>query len=281
MEPIIISVAPNGARKTKQDNPNIPLSADEIAADAKECMEAGATLLHMHIRDEDLGHTLDIETYRNVSAKVRAAVGDGMIIQVTSEAVGIYKPEEQMQMVRDLRPESVSLAIREIIPEPLHEETAAEFLRWVFAKNILPQYILYNEEEVKYFAELRKRGIVPGEKVFVLFVLGKRTESVDALKSVSKPDDLDPYLECFGDEVIKLKDTIWAVSAFGENENACMVSAAECGGNPRIGFENNHVMVDGSQAISNAALVSQFRASISHLKRGVASVEEARGLLKL
>ena len=279
MDPIIISVAPNGARKTKENHPNIPLTIDEIAADAKQCMEAGAVFLHMHIRDKNLKHTLDVAIYRAATKKVRAAIGDKMILQVTSESVGIYKPHEQMQMVRDLSPESVSLAIREIISTPAHEETAKEFLSWVMAEKIIPQYILFSAEEVAYFADLRKRGIVPGEKVFVLFALGKKTANTSLASSYAQPRDLDPFLECFGDGVVNLVDTIWSVAAFGGNENVCVKKAVECGGHPRVGFENNHLMADGSVAENNAALVEQFKKSISSLRRSIASVEEARRLL--
>lgn len=281
MDPIIISVAPNGARKTKKHNPAMPLTADEIAEDARLCMEEGATLLHMHIRDKNNLHTLDVCTYKKATEAVRKAVGDKMIIQVTSEEVGIYKPHEQMQMVRDLKPESVSLAIREIIPNPSFEEHVKDFLAFAREEKIIPQYILYNEDEVKYFADLRKRKIVPGEKVFVLFVLGKRSKAVDPLSSYAQPEDLDPYLECFGDGVIALADTVWSVAAFGGNENACVLRAVECGGHPRIGFENNHLMSDGKPAENNAELVKQFTYSASKLGRKIATIEETRKLLKI
>ena len=275
MEPIIISVAPNGARKTKNDHPNIPLEIDEIAEDARQCAEAGATFLHMHIRDKNLGHTLDVETYRQAIKAVRAATANKMIIQVTSEAVGIYKPPEQMKMVMDLRPESVSLSIREIIPKPDYENTAKEFFTFLNKEEILPQFILYDTDDVKYFSDLRKREIIPQEKVFVLFVLGKKSGIVKE----ATVSDLDPFLECFADGYLKLADTVWSVTAFGKNELAIMKKTIECGGHPRIGFENNQLIADGSTAENNAALVKQLVKTISESGRKLADITTTRHLL--
>jgi len=88
-------------------------------------MEAGATLIHLHVRDNDGKHTLDASYYKKAIKAIRRAVGRDMVIQVTSEAVGIYTPDQQMNMVRELRPEAVSLAIRELIPDNLAQKRRA------------------------------------------------------------------------------------------------------------------------------------------------------------
>jgi uncharacterized protein (DUF849 family) len=241
--PVILAVAPNGARKTKADHPALPITADEIAATAAACREAGAAMIHLHVRAPDGRHSLDVETYRAATAAVRAAVGRDLIVQVTSEAVGIYRPEEQMRMVRELKPEAVSLAVREIVPDEAAEPAAAEFLAWVAAEGILTQYILYSDDDLRRFDDLIARGVIPGERQVVLFVLGRYTKG-----QTSEPRELMPFLAA------NSREHLWSVCAFGPREAACAIAAAALGGHARVGFENNFHLPDGSLAADNAAL---------------------------
>ena len=276
MEPIIIAVAPNGARKTTKDLPQIPVTTKDIARDVKEFADAGAAMVHLHIRDKNQKHILDVEKYKETIAAIREQVGDDLIIQTTTESIGIYSPEEQMKVVMELKPDSVSLALREFIPDKSYEETARGFFADVVGSGIIPQYVLFNSEDVKYFSELRGEGIIPGKEVFVLFVLGKKTADINDKNTWSTADDLDEFLESF-DGDLKLAETKWMACAFGGNENACMVKTANCGGSVRVGFENNHFLENGEVAPSNAALVEQFISS--GIKRKIASAREARKIL--
>lgn len=267
--PMLLSVAPNGARRTKADHPALPITALEIAATAAACCEAGAGLIHLHVRDRDGRHTLDGDAYREAIAAIRAEVGDRLIVQATTEAVGVYAPEQQMAMVKDVRPEAVSLALRELIPDATHEKPAAEFFTWLHRERILPQYILFSADEVVWFKDLRRRGIVPGDKVFVLYVLGRYTKG-----QVSAPTDLLPFLAIEG-----ARDWPWGLCAFGASEGACALAAAALGGHPRVGFENNWLLSDGSLAPDNAALVTQVADGARLLGRPLADAATARTLL--
>ena len=266
--PVILAVAPNGARKTKADHPALPITADEIAATAAACREAGAAMIHLHVRDPDGRHSLDVETYRAATAAVRAAVGRDLVVQITSEAVGIYRPEEQMQMVRELKPEAVSLAVREIVPDEAAEPAVADFLAWVTAEGILPQYILYSDDDLRRFDDLIARGVVPGERQVVLFVLGRYTKG-----QISEPRELMPFLAA------NSRDHLWSVCAFGPRETACAVAAAALGGHARVGFENNFHLPDGSLAADNAALVAAVAGGLGAIGGRPASADEARDLM--
>ena len=249
-----IMVAPNGAKKTKEILPQIPLSPSELALEAKNCANAGASLYHLHIRDKNQGHTLDVGIYCETIAEIKRVAGESIVIQATTENCGIYEPHQQMQMVRDLLPEAISCAVREFVPTPAHEAAAKDFFAWVKEQGILPQYILYSPDEIKRYAELKASGVIPASHNFVLLVLGRK--SVDQPKDAfAKPQDLDPFL----DAVKKYcPEVTWAVCAFGGFENECMKYAFSRGGNARIGFENNHWLIDESIAPSNAALVQQL-----------------------
>ncbi len=271
--PLIIAVAPNGARKTREDHPAIPLSAEETAREAAACCEAGAAMIHLHVRDADLRHSLDAAAYREATAAVRRQAGDRLIIQMTTESVGIYQPKEQMAAVREVRPEAVSLAIREICPDEDSLVEAAPFLEWLAAERIMPQYIIYSLEDLARFAALRGRGVVPGERPFLIYVLGRYTEG-----QVSAPGDLLPFLAAAQpapDWAIN-----WAICAFGRREAACALTAAALGGHVRVGFENNMHLANGDLAPDNAALVAQVADGASLLGRDLADAATARNILE-
>jgi 3-keto-5-aminohexanoate cleavage enzyme len=250
--PVGIAVAPNGGRRTKQDHPALPMTAAELAATAAACAEAGAAMIHTHVRDRDGRHLLDADAYRLAIDAIRAAVGDRLVIQITSEALGIYSSVQQMDVVRAVRPEAVSLALRELLPDDGHEAGFAQLLGWLRREKIVPQIILYTPEEAARLAALMRRGLIPFDDIPVLYVLGRYSAG-----QRSAPADLLPFLAHdmprFGH---------WSVCAFGRRENACVLAAALLGGHVRVGFENNLWMPDGSVAADNASLVAISRQAL-------------------
>ena len=268
-DPLIIASAPNGARKTKADHPAIPIAPDELAREAAKCAEAGASLLHLHVRDAKGGHSLDADAYRAATDAVRRAVGRKLIIQITTEAVGIFTPAEQMACVRAVKPEAVSIAVRELIPDASHEAEAGKFLAWVAAERIMPQYICHEPKDLSRLHDLRKRGIVPGDRISVLYVLGRYPD-----RAGGTPEALLPYLAAGG----AAEDLIWSMCAFGPREAACAVACAALGGHARVGFENNTALADGAIAKDNAALVAQTAVNARAIGRMIADADAARDL---
>lgn len=244
---VAIAVAPNGGRRTKADHLAIPLTPDEMARTAFECLEAGACMIHVHVRDRQGRHLLDADAYAQMTKAIHQAVGERLMVQITSEALGIYKPEEQMAVVRATRPEAVSLALRELVPDDVSEPAFAEFLSWLRRERIVPQIILYTPEEAVRLEEMRRRGLVPFEGIPVLYVLGRYK-----VGQTSRPADLLPFLA--SDQP---KFPNWMVCAFGRHEAACVTSAALLGGHVRVGFENNILLPDGGVAGSNAELIAR------------------------
>ena len=121
MDPLIITVAPNGARRGKADHPAIPLTPTEIGIEAARCKEAGAAMIHLHVRNADGRHSLDPVLYRAAIAAVRTEAGSDLIVQVTTEAVGLYTPDQQIAAMQALQPEAFSVAVRELIPDTASE----------------------------------------------------------------------------------------------------------------------------------------------------------------
>lgn len=271
--PMILTVAPNGARKTQADHPAVPISPAELATAAAAAQAAGAAMIHLHVRDGAQKHSLDVGAYREATAAVREAVGDRMVIQVTSEAVGIYNANQQRAMVRALEPEAVSLAIRELIPDDSEEDASREFLAWLTGAGILPQYILYAPEDVARFGRLQAEGVIPEGPAFLLFVLGRYTPG-----QRSVPNDLLPFLREIEawPEAAKLP---WAICAFGPKETACVTAAATLGGHARVGFENNLYLPSGAVAPDNAALVGAGAVTAAAIGRPLADAATARRIM--
>jgi uncharacterized protein (DUF849 family) len=78
------------------DHPNIPLTPTEMAETAAECLEAGAAMIHVHVRKKDGTHLLDADAYRETTNAIQSRLGDRVVIQITSEALGMYSPAEQI-----------------------------------------------------------------------------------------------------------------------------------------------------------------------------------------
>jgi len=267
----MIMVAPNGARRTKADHPQLPITAQELADDALACANAGASAIHLHVRDDNGRHVLDADRYRQAVAAIYSQLADRMVIQVTSEAVGIYSAPEQMACIRAVKPQAVSVALKEIIPQGEAVEEAKAFFSWLKAEQIAPQFILYDDHDVRRFFKLQDEGVICLAEPFLLFVLGRY-----ASDQQSDPQDLDPFLAALGRHKAH-----WAVCAFGRREAECAVYASRQGGHVRIGFENNLFLPDGQMASSNSALVEATRKQMEQAGVTIMNGQQAQALLRL
>ena len=264
-DPLILTVAPNGAYKQATDHPAVPLTPDALAAEAKRCRDAGAAMLHLHIRDAQGRHSLDVAGYREAQRLVRAAVGDAMVLQITSEAARVYPADAQIAMVRELRPEAVSVGLREVDQPAIGEAGLAAFFGWLARERVMTQVILYDVADLQRWQALRAAGTVPDAPWFLLFVLGRYTAG-----QTSSPHDLLPFVAAHtGSEP-------WAMCAFGATEHACAVTAAALGGHVRVGFENNLRLKNGEIAPHNAALVAQAAEAAHCLGRPLADAAAVR-----
>lgn len=261
-EPALIMVAPNGARRTRDDHPALPVTIADTVETAVACHRAGAGAIHLHVRDGEGRHSLDPGLYKEAIAAVTEATGGELFIQITSEAVGRYTPEEQVATIRAVRPRAVSVALREICPTRVDEDFAADFYHWARDGGIGVQHILYSPDEVYRLSGMLARRSVPGDRHAVIFVLGRYSANQQ-----SQPADLDPYLlaaaECGMSETLD-----WMVCAFGSAETACLADALARGGHARVGFENSLWSADGSVAKANDERVATISDICQLLGRG-------------
>jgi uncharacterized protein (DUF849 family) len=252
-------VAPTGARRTKADHPALPVTPAEVAATARACRAAGASAIHLHARDDAGVHTLEPAIYDRFIAAVRDAVGADLFLQVTTEAVGRYGPAEQMAAIRGLglRPDGVSLALRELLAEGADHAAAHAFFGWLLDAGITPQIILYEPAEFVRFQALRRQGTIPVGVKDILFVLGRYLRPGEAVE----PRALLDFL------AIREPALRWMVCAFGREETACLATAAGLGGDLRVGFENALQHGDGRRAADNAERVAEIVSIVDRIGR--------------
>ena len=273
MDGLTIMVAPNGARRMPADHPALPVTIPAIARACAEVHALGAQAVHVHVRDAKGRHCLDADLYKALTVAIRAEAGPGLIVQATTEAVGQFTPAEQITLVRTLRPEAVSIALKELAPDDGAVPAAAELYGWAHAQGIAVQHILYSVEELDRFLALVAVGAIPGDRHAVLFPLGRY-----AANQQSRPADLLPFLGRIA--ACGRADRLdWMVCAFGHGETAALVTAAALEGHCRIGFENSLWNADGSLAADNAARVSDLNTALAFLQRPLATRDQALAVL--
>jgi 3-keto-5-aminohexanoate cleavage enzyme len=265
--PTIIMVAPSGARKTQKDHPALPVSIAETVDEAVRCHAAGATVLHAHVRGEQDEHLLDSGLYQELIAEMKHRAPD-MLVQITTEAVGIYTPKQQVACVQTVIPEMASVSLKEMTSNFSDFDFAKRFYNWSIEAGVHIQHILYSAEDLNQFLTLKQTNIIPSSHRCVLFVLGRY-----AVEFQSNPVDLDPFVAC------DLTGLDWFVCAFGSKEQACVNAGISQGGHARIGFENNLLLPNGELADNTAQLVTKLSQSIQVSQHTIASSEQTRQVL--
>lgn len=244
----------------------MPEGPAELAACARDAAAAGAAMFHLHVRDADNHHSLDPGRYRETIAEIRATAGEEVVIQITTEAVGRYAPEAQIACVEAVRPEAVSLALRELASSSEDAVRLGRLHAWMDEAEIVAQHILYEPGEIARWRALRRQGLLGTAPPFLLFVLGRYEGSA------AGPDRLLAFL----DQLTPEDDAAWMVCAFGPAEAAAATLAAAHGGHARAGFENNLHASDGTLAASNAALLAPIADAACAAGRDLMSAAEFR-----
>lgn len=269
MEPLIITVAPIGAEVTRDQNPNVPLTPEEIAEECYRAWNEGATLAHIHARDENGGPTQDRAWYEKIIERVKAKTD--MIIQVsTGGAVGMTV-DERIQPVF-LKPEMATLTCGTVnfgqgvfMNSPNDMEYFAKTIRDLGVKPELEIFDVGMIENAKRLA-LKKLIDLPGHFDFVMGVPGGIS---------GDPKNLMHLLSLIPE------GSTWSVAGIGRWELPLGVMSIILGGHVRVGFEDNIYYSRGVLAKSNAELVARIARVSKELGRPLANAKEARKILGL
>ena len=110
-----LMVAPNGSKRMKIDHESIPMTIGEICSTAKACYNSGAEAIHFHVRNNDGLHVLDSGLYKEALAELNLIVPK-MHLQITTEAIGKYSPEDMRKLAYNVLPPGISIGVKEMIP---------------------------------------------------------------------------------------------------------------------------------------------------------------------
>ncbi|MFA4875560.1 MAG: 3-keto-5-aminohexanoate cleavage protein [bacterium] len=272
MKPLIITAAITGAETTKEMNPNLPTTPEEQARDAAACVKAGASVIHLHVRDAQGKPSQSLDHFRASIEAIRAACDPKPIIQVsTGGAVG-EAMEKRVAPIVQLKPEMASLNIASMnfgddifLNHPNDVRSLAARMREL---KVLPEVEVYDAGHIEIARRLLKNGLLshPIHYQFVLGVAGGLSGELRSLQFMI--DSIDP------------EDT-WAVAGIGRYELPCAVIAVVSGGHVRVGFEDNVYYHKGVLAKSNAELVGRVSRIAREYGRPVATPDAARKELEI
>jgi uncharacterized protein (DUF849 family) len=236
-----LMVAPNGARKVKKDHPAVPLTISEIVTTAKSCNKVGAGAIHLHVRDKEGHHVLDVGLYKEALNELEHQVPN-MHIQVTTEAVGKYSPADMRKLAYDVTPPGASIGTSELIPSRKPEEEDIKLYKYLTEAGTKIQHILYKPEDIDLLIELLNKAEIPINDAWCLFVIGHYSGRI------SYPENILPFIKKMKEHNINLD---WAICAFRKEEMDCLEKAISLGGKLRVGFENSLFMPNGEIAPDN------------------------------
>jgi uncharacterized protein (DUF849 family) len=272
MSDLIVMVAPNGSRRDKRDHPMLPITPSELAETALACQAAGAGAIHLHVRDELGRHSLSPVAYRAAISAIQDKCGPGLMVQVTTEAAGLFDLPEQVALVQALLPAAVSFSLAEMLRHG--EAPAIAFLQWAGQAGIAIQFILYSADEVRLFAKMWHMAGTPiPQRPAIILVVGRYAQTQES--SVEEFEELHEALV----ETGLAQASVWMTCAFGKGELACLERSIARGGHARVGFENAIVDASGQLARDNAERVALVAELGARHGRPLASAERCAELL--
>ncbi len=271
--PCIICVAITGSVPTKADNPAVPTSISEQIESAHEAFEAGATIMHAHVRNDDETPSSDPEKFARLKEGVEKHC-PGMIIQLsTGGRSGAGKTRGGML---PLRPDMASLSVgSNNFPTRVYENPP-DLVAWLASEmktyDIKPEIEAFDLSHIFRAAAMHQAGDI-AETPYVQFVMGvKNAMPVDR-------EVFDFYLHTvkrlFGE------DTPWCAAGIGPNQIVLNEWAIAAGGHARTGLEDNIRLDRSTLAPSNAALVKRAVEICEKYERPVATWQQAREMLGL
>ncbi len=272
MEKLIISVGVTGSRITRQQTPYIPITPEEIARSGIEAWKAGASILHIHVRDPKTGlGAQDGALFKEVVDRIRAET-DAILCLTTSGIPGRNLEFRERLVPLVLRPEMVSFDAGSINMRESVFLNPPEFLellaRETLAKGIKPELEVFEAGMVDTCIRFMEKGLLkpPLHFQFVLGVVGGMSATAKSLLHLS--------------EIIPQGST-WSVIGIGPGQLPMAMIAMTMGGHVRVGLEDNIYYSKGVLAKTNAELVERIVRMAKEFGREIASPSEARKILSL
>lgn len=267
----ILSVATTGGVQGKESNPNLPEQPSEVVEDVVRCEEAGATIVHLHARNEAGENTKNIEYYQELRDRISEQCDD-ILVNFTTGGRHFSRSERIQPIVKtnptpdiatvDLGP--INLGSDVTAENPL--EQSIEFAQTMVDNDVKPELEVFNPGHFTEAFELIDRGIL-SEPYWFTLILGMQTGTLPHPRNLlnlvaNLPDDAE-----------------WQCLAVGKHQLPLTTMAITLGGHVRVGMEDNIHFRRGELAKSNAQLVQRTATIAEKLERPVTTTDETRDIL--
>ena len=271
-KPCIICVAITGSVPRKEDNPAVPITVDEQVESTQAAFEAGATICHAHVRNDDQTTSSDPEKFARLKEGLEKHC-PGMIIQFSTGGRSGAGPERGGML--PLRPDMASLTVgSNNFPKRVYENPP-DLVDWLASEmityDIKPEIEAFDLSHIFQAAKMQEDGRLKGP-AYVQFVMGvKNAMPVDR-------EVFDFYLHTMKR---LLPDSEWCAAGIARHQIEVNEWCVAAGGHARTGLEDNIRMNRDTLAPSNAALVERVVELCEQYERPVATPAEARAILGL
>ncbi len=269
MDPFVITVAGVGAEITREQQPNLPITPEELARDAVECRDAGASIYHLHVRDEQGRPTMSVEVYKTAHDAIRSACD--IIVQFSSGGA-VTDSEDARIAPLELRPEMATLTTGSV-----------NFGNEVF----LNPFPLVQ----RFYGRMLELGIAPEFEIFEAGMIATADRVYKDLGAdhhrhfdfvLGVPGGMPAWENSVRFLASKLpRGATWSATGIGRAQLSVAEAAIAAGGHVRTGFEDVLYFGPGELATSNAQLVGRVADMARAAGRAVATPDDARRVLGL
>jgi 3-keto-5-aminohexanoate cleavage enzyme len=268
MNPVIITCAITGAETTRERQPSLPMTPEEQAVAAAEAVQAGASIIHLHVRDEQGKPTQSVDRFRESISAIREAA-PGVIIQIsTGGAVG--ESIENRSRPLELKPEMASLNLGTMnFGDDVfynHPRDVVGLAARMQKLGVMPELEIYEAGMLESALRLAKQGVLR-EPLHFQFVLGVPGGMSGEASNLMHLISLLP------------RGVHWGVAGIGRYQLPLAALALTLGGHVRVGFEDNIYYRKGEVARSNAQLVERVARIARELDRDIAKPADVRRML--
>lgn len=273
--PLIVNAALTGMVPSRADNADVPLTPEEIAADAERCVRAGASVVHLHARDDDGSATYRSDIYAEIVAKVRERCPDVVVCVSTSGR--LHKTFEERSEVLDLdghlKPDMASLTLGSLnfprqasVNEPEMIRRLAERMA---ERGIVPELEVFDVGMLDTAVYLVQRGVLR-PPLYVNLLLGSLgTLSATPFNLALLTEKLPP-------------GATWAAAGIGRFQFSMNALAIAMGGHVRVGLEDNLWLdVEKKRPATNRTLVERLVRVATAMERAIATPAQAREIIGL
>lgn len=269
---VILTVATTGAWPSKNDTPYIPLQPKEIADDVYACWQEGASIAHIHVRDNDDKSSMDFDKFTETVERIRATDCDIVINLTTSGQLGL-EDEDRMRHIIALKPELASYDCGSMNwGHSTVFENSPRFLEKLGMvmqeNNIKPEIEIFDAGMVYNALYYLKKGILkaPLHFQFVLGAPGGMTATVENLMFL---------------KTLIPADSTWGALGIGKGHLPIMYTTLALGGHVRVGMEDNIYYSKGVLAKSNVEFVARTKRIAAEIDKEIATPDEARAILRI